>query len=77
MKDPAPLQNSFGSVARLKRPREDEEDFSSNFDWNRQSSLNNSNPSLNSSNSSLNSYCSSPEEVRPVKKFKTDEHDGE
>ena len=75
MKDPALLQNSFGSVARLKRPREDEEDFSSNFDWNRQSSLNNSNSSLNSSNSSLNSsnYYSSPEEPRPVKKFKTDE----
>ena len=79
MKDPALLQNSFGSVARLKRPREDEEDFSSNFDWNRQSSLNNSNSSLNSSNSSLDSsnsssnYCSSPEEARPVKKFKTDE----
>ena len=75
MKGPALLQHNFGSVARLKRLREDEEDFSSNFDWNRQSSLNSSNSSLNSSNSSLNSsnYCSSPEEVRPVKKFKTEE----
>ena len=65
MKGPALIQYSFGSIVNHKRPREDDEDFSTNFDWNRQSSF-------NSSNSSEDNF-SSPEEVRHVKKFKKDD----